>query len=89
MLNVNTYSDCYQVCNTNSSFIEDIHFFFTLDEDENVVDDEWGELVLRLDGAEYRYQDVPVFIFFALVNAESLGSYFNSRIKNLYRVITY
>lgn len=90
MLSVNTYDDGYQVLNTNSSFIQNIHFCFTMDEDgETVIDSEWGELIVKIDGRQYCYQDFALITFFSFINSESLGKFYNSNIRNLYECEIY
>lgn len=37
------------------------------------------------DGDVYRYLGVPRFVFLQLLRAESMGSFFNERIRDRYR----
>ena len=38
-------------------------------------------------GAVYQYFDVPESVFAELMNAQSLGQYYNQRIRNDYRCV--
>lgn len=42
--------------------------------------------VLFLNGGVYQYHGVPLSTYAELIAAESVGAYFNRRIKNVFRV---
>lgn len=73
---VDYFADKWQ--NVDSSFIEKVAYYEPL-----------GMFEIRLkNGREYSYKDVPKEVYDAFMDAarqgESLGKFFNSRIKNTY-----
>ena len=62
---------CYNI--TRSSFINEVCY-----------DDETEELQLQLNYHWYSYHNVPYDKFYGLMNASSMGRYYNSYIKGIY-----
>lgn len=50
----------------------------TVDWDKNMLDVEFHK------GTHYRYFNVPIDVFKSLINAQSVGKYFNSNISKHY-----
>ena len=87
MLKVDKGQFCYYVHETNSSTIKSFGFYFTEDDETGeVIDKEWGYLVVNFgnDSPSYYYLDFNVSTFFEMVNSESIGKFFNERVKDVY-----
>lgn len=92
MLNVDNGYYCLYVHNTNSSAIASFGFYYAEDEDGKILEDEWGYLVVNFRDNEtqsYYYNEFCLSTFFEMVNAESIGRFFNERIRNAYQAVTY
>lgn len=93
MLNVDITELGYWVMNTNSSAIASFSFQFTQDsETGEIIDEELGTLCVSFRGDEfnhYYYNDFNVSTFFRMVSSESIGRFFNERVRNAYQAITY
>ena len=93
MINVDNGHDSLYVHQTNSSAIESFGFYYGTDEDDNIVEDDWGYLVVNFRGDNetqpYYYYEFCLSTFFEMTNAESIGRFFNERIRNSYQAVTY
>lgn len=87
-----TVEDCtdslnsYYVSRTSSNAIQSFSFQFEVDENDEIVDKEYGTLAVTFVGniETYYYKSVPISTFFQMATCGSVGKFFNKSIRGYY-----
>lgn len=76
--------ELYMISKPDSTFIDEVIFYFGFDHVTSEITEGWGSLVVTINDEKYEYRDFPLYLFMELANSESLGKFFNQRIRNVY-----